>query len=44
MLEEHGVCRAEVGNFVQAASGEVVSGSREGVLWKVWRFAVDDGL
>ena len=44
MLEEHGVCRAEIGDFVQAAGGEVMCGGGEGVFWKVWWLAVDDGL
>jgi len=44
MLEEHGVCRAKIRNLVQAASGEVMGGSRERLLWKVWWLAIDDGL
>jgi len=44
MLEEHGVCRAEIGDFVQAAGGEVMCGGGEGVFRKVWWLAVDDGL
>lgn len=44
VLQEHGVGGAEVGDFVEAAGGEVVGGGGEGFGGEVGWFAVDDGL
>ena len=44
MLQEHGVCGPQFGDFVQAAGDEVARRFAEGVGWEVWGGAVDDGL
>lgn len=44
MLEQHGVCGAEFGDFVEAASDEVAGDDGEGGLREVGGLAVYDSL